>query len=246
MAAIGKSKRGRRWPEGAPLPQKKIALAPDGDAPLPDDVYSLLKRMILFSELQPGEWLRQVELAERLKVSRTPVREAFHLLSQDGLVELIPNYGARVASLSFEEFEELYALRMGIEGLAARLAAQTVTDAQLVTLKKQLTDLHALSEGATVTRYVRAEWRFRVTCYSVTNRSRLIDQIERLRERAERYLKLAYSEASRTNESFRFHLELFDALAQHDGASAERINQQALRWTLKRAGPLVQRELGST
>jgi GntR family transcriptional regulator, rspAB operon transcriptional repressor len=238
-------KRGRRWPEGAPLPQKKIAIDSDGDAPLSDDVYSRLRRMILYSELQPGEWLRQVELAGRLKVSRTPVREAMRLLSQEGLVELVPNYGARVATLSYEEFEELYALRIGIEGLAARLAAQSVTDAQLDVLKKQLADLKGLSEAQSVARYVRAEWRFRLACYGVTRRARLIEQIERLRERAERYLKLAYTEASRTNESFRFHRDMLDAIARHDAAEAGRINQEALRWTLEKAGVSVRRELAT-
>ncbi len=72
-----------------------------------DVVYATLRQMILLGEVEPGAWLRQKELTEWFGMSRTPVREALRTLSKEGLVELLSNYGARIAPLSLEEFEEL-------------------------------------------------------------------------------------------------------------------------------------------
>jgi GntR family transcriptional regulator, rspAB operon transcriptional repressor len=237
------SKRGRRWPNGAPINPKRVRLSAGGDKPLPGDVYALLRRMILHSQLKPGEWLRQVELASRLGVSRTPVREALHLLGHSGLVELIPNHGARVAKLSFEEFEEIYALRIGIEGLAARLSATLRTPEHCDALRVRLAELRTLEQTATTASYLKAEWQFRLECYAIAGRDRMLAQIKDLREQSERYLKLAYTDATGTRESLAFHVDLFEAIAAGDAAAATTINQNALRWTLARAGAFVQSKL---
>lgn len=80
--------RGRRWPKAAEMIEQRKTLMPsspsEDDSPH-DAVYQNLRRMILYSELRPGEWLRQVDLAERFGVSRTPIREAMRSLQQEGL-----------------------------------------------------------------------------------------------------------------------------------------------------------------
>jgi DNA-binding GntR family transcriptional regulator len=216
------------------------------DQSVHDGVYKALRRMILYSEIEPGAWMRQNEVAAHFNVSRTPVREALRTLSQEGLVELIPNYGARVSGLSVEEFEELYALRRGIEGLAARLTAQCVQPADLPVLHASLERLAGLTHTVELPVYIQEEWQFRVQCYQLTGRSRLLDHVLFLREHAERYIRLAYAMEARVDESFAFHRRLLAALEVRDGPWAETVVAEALNWTLESAGPAVAATVASS
>lgn len=232
---------GRRWEKGANIAAMSVSSAPVNlaDQSVHDCVYHSLRRMILYNEIEPGAWLRQKDISAQFQVSRTPVREAFRTLSQEGLVELIPNYGARVTQLSMEEFEEIYALRIGIEGLAARLTAEKTMPEQLPPLRQTLEELSSLTKTADLLVYLQQEWQFRVRCYQVTERQRLLKQVLFLREHSERYIYLAYGVETRIAESFDFHCKLLDAIAAKDGLRAEVILQDALRWTLRNAGPIV-------
>jgi DNA-binding GntR family transcriptional regulator len=89
-----------------------------------------LRQFILEGDLEPGARLQEVELAEQLGVSRTPVREALRALSAQGLVEILPNRGARVARWSIKDLEEIYELRIMLESHAAQRAAIRISPAQ--------------------------------------------------------------------------------------------------------------------
>lgn len=229
--------RGRRWAEGAALVLPPNVISP-GEIPH-NTVYRQLRHFILYSTLPPGAWLRQNELAAQFSVSRTPIREALRTLAREGLVEFIPNYGVRVAALSIEEFEELYALRIGIEGYAARTATTLITDEAIAALEQALQQIEPLAARATLEVYLQQEWRFRVQLYQITGRQRLVERITALREHAERYLRLAYGAEARLSESLGFHQRLLDAVSRRQPELAEQINQDALRWTLRHAGPVI-------
>lgn len=238
---------GRRWPKGTTFAMSRSRGSLDsGGQSVHDLVYTSLRRMILYNEIKPGDWLRQKEVSEQFQVSRTPVREAFRTLSQEGLVEIVPNHGARISALSIEEFEEIYALRMGIEGLAARLTAEKMTPEHLPSLSAVLTALEQLTEDTDLFHYLKQEWQFRVQCYQLTHRQRLLKQVLFLREHSERYIYLAYNAETRIAESFGFHRRLLNAFASQNGSQAETVLQEALRWTLKNAGPLVASTLTRT
>lgn len=231
---------GRRWPQGVPNATNWANLALSrGNQSVHDWVYASLRHMILYNKIAPGDWLRQQEVSAQFKVSRTPVREAFRTLSQEGLVVIVPNHGARVSELSTEEFEEIYALRMGIEGLAARLTAQQIQPEQVRSLQKQLEALEKLTHSKDLQNYLQQEWQLRMQCYKVTQRQRLLKQVLFLREHSERYIYLAYGAKTRVVESFDFHRRLLEAFSNKEAADAESILQEALRWTLKNAEPIV-------
>ncbi len=239
------SGRGRRWPK-AIVPVASATLVDLLDERTgPDDIYQTLRRMILYNELPPGAWLRQQDLARQFQTSRTPVREALRTLSQEGLVHLVPNHGARVTSLTIEEFEEIYALRSGIEGLAARLTAQLVRPPQLSELRARLDGLEAQMHSIPLATYLHEEWQFRLRSYEYTGRARLLTQVVYLREHSERYIHLAYTRAARIDESFAAHRQLLAAYAAGDGGQAEVILQAALRATLTHAGPLVREQVAA-
>lgn len=94
-------------------------------------IYLAIKKSIILHKLLPNSQLVETKLAEEFGVSRTPVRNALRRLSYEGLVTLVPNKGAFVSQPSREEIEQLFQVRLELEGLAARLAATNVTDAQL-------------------------------------------------------------------------------------------------------------------
>ncbi|GIW34383.1 GntR family transcriptional regulator [Meiothermus sp.] len=106
--------------------------------------YAHLRGAILAGSLLPGTRISEPGLAQELGISRTPVREALQRLSQEGLVELLPNKGARVRVLSASEVREVYDVRALLEGEAAALAARNATQAELDGLERLLQALDAL------------------------------------------------------------------------------------------------------
>ena len=106
---------------------------------VPDRVYAILREQILAGDLEPESRLHQEGISAELGVSRTPVREAIARLAAEGLVELLANRGARVAAVGESDMAAAYEARLGIEPLAARLAASRRDAAELAKLRKTLT-----------------------------------------------------------------------------------------------------------
>lgn len=230
--------RGRRWPESASVVLTSGMFNANENS-IPSSIYEQLRYAILYGQIPPGAWLRQTDLAKQFGVSRTPIREAMHSLEQEGLIELVPNHGARATQLTLEAFEELYALRIGLEGLGARLATRMATADQIDMLAGEIELLETYIATKPLKDYLRHEWDFRVSCYAVTGRDRLIAQVKYLRQHAERYLQLAYTTQGRANESLEYHKALFEAIRAGNEAEAERMNQEVLRWTLDKASPII-------
>ena len=105
---------------------------------LADKIYSELTTAIVLGEIKPDEKLPEQALVERYGGSRAPVREAIQKLEAKHLVKRIPHVGARVVSLSLEELKDIYEVRLELEGMACRLAAQRMTDAEIADLQTLL------------------------------------------------------------------------------------------------------------
>jgi DNA-binding GntR family transcriptional regulator len=104
--------------------------------PLRDVVFDYMKDAIITGKLKPGERLMEVQLAEKLGVSRTPVREAIRKLELEGLVVMVPRKGAYVADLDAKDLLNVLEVRSSLEGLAASLAAERITEEEIDKLKK--------------------------------------------------------------------------------------------------------------
>lgn len=208
-------------------------------------VHAELRQWILSGRIAPGAWLRQVELARTLSVSRMPVREALTLLGEEGLVEVLPHRGARVPELSMDELEEIYAARMGLEGLAARTAASRIDAEALERLRLALPGLAALCTAGDLPNYLREDRAFMLSVYSASGRPRLVRQIASLRDRAERYLRLVFVRADHMRWLDHSY-QLFQACVAHDPDAAERVAQDAMRWTLSQATALLGDHLAAT
>jgi len=207
-------------------------------------VHAELRQRILSGRIPPGAWLRQADLAQSLSVSRMPVREALTLLGEEGLVELLPHRGARVPTLSIDELEEIYAARMGLEGLAARYASMRISADQLESLRLTLPRLAALCTAGDLQNYLSEDRAFVLACYEASGRPRLVREVASLRERAERYLRLVFVGADHLRW-LDYSYQLFQACAAHDPDGAERVAKEALGWTLSQAKPMLEDRFGS-
>ena len=96
--------------------------------PLREIVYEELKREILVGEIAPGTRMMEIELADEMGVSRTPVREAIRKLEKEGLVTIEPRKGAYASDVSIKDMVDVLEVREDLEAMAAALAAQTVTE----------------------------------------------------------------------------------------------------------------------
>lgn len=122
--------------------------------PLAEVVYRRIRRSIITGEFPLGSSLSETDLAKRLEVSKTPVREALRRLSQEGLVRTIPHKGAVVASLTAADLEEVYLMRSRLESLAARFAAERLTAEDAKALQAVVEELE-VATGAADTEAIR-------------------------------------------------------------------------------------------
>ena len=104
--------------------------------PLRDVVFNTLRQAILKGELEPGERLMEIQLAERLGVSRTPIREAIRKLELEGLVLMIPRKGAEVARISEKSLRDVLEVRRSLEELASELACLRMTEEEVEELEE--------------------------------------------------------------------------------------------------------------
>ena len=111
--------------------------------PLRDVVFNTLRKAILKGELKPGERLMEIALAERLGVSRTPVREAMRKLELEGLVVMIPRRGAQVANITEKDLNDVLEVRIALENLSIENACTRMTEEQLEELQRRMTGLDA-------------------------------------------------------------------------------------------------------
>ena len=205
-----------------------------------------LRELIVDGQLPEGTPLVQRDLAHQLGVSPTPVRAGLSQLEREGFVAVTPTGRAFVRRLTREDFEEIYAARLGLEGLAARLGARAVRPKDIAHMKETLRDLWRLAAEQDVQEYLRQRWEFHATCYRASGRQRLIDEVERLFWRADRYNRLVLSTAQRFRESVRRCQGFLAACEARDGDRAEEVVQESIRWAFARAADSVPSETEGT
>ena len=199
----------------------KLEIRMDEYLPLRDVVFNTLRQAILKGELKPGERLREIQLANKLGVSRTPVREAIRKLELEGLVLMIPRKGAEVAEITRQDMEDVLEVRTALEELAVKDACDHITDAQLSELKKASNEFKkALLEGKDLVTCADADMHFHDVILSATNNRRLIQMLNNLSEQMYRY-RMEYLKDERTHKTLiEEHDAIRRALKKHDKVKA--------------------------
>jgi DNA-binding GntR family transcriptional regulator len=175
-------------------------------------VLESVRKAILTGVLAPGARLRQEELAEVFGTSRIPVREALRALEYEGLVTSEPHRGFTVTALDADDVEEVYDLRILLEGQAVRLALPLLTDEDLEELELLFTEME---ETRSPDEQLAARERFYLRLYSVTGRPRLVGLIMRLRQEVARVLRWATIQHSSS-----IHEQFFEAVRTGDAERA--------------------------
>lgn len=147
---------------------------------LTDGVYKALRSAILDGTLKPGDWLRQESLAEELDVSQTTVRDALNQLIGEGLAIKIPYKGVRVVTLSASDLEDIYAMRGVLEGLAARSAAEFISDEELEEMRNILPETIVNEDPDSIPRARKANRNFHEILIHASRRRFLIRILRRL------------------------------------------------------------------
>lgn len=182
-------------------------------------VAKLLREAILWGELQPGQRLDQTKIAQELRVSRTPVRNALLILSNEGLVEMAPHAGAVVSEIPPEEIEEIFFIRGVLEGIAARLAAERMTDEDLVILQETLQDLEAADD---LDEWLAQNKRFHFHIYGLAQRPRLLSLIASIHDLTRPYSHRFLGSDEHKQIARTGHQRILEACRKRDGQLAER------------------------
>lgn len=166
---------------------ENLELKSDAFLPLRDVVFQTLREAILKGDLKPGERLMELQLAEKLGVSRTPIREAIRMLQQEGLAVTTPRKGAEVAKMTEKEMEDVLKIREALEVLAVQLACETISQEQLDLLEEQVELFEHAIQAKNIKDIAQADINFHDLIYCAAKNPRLVGMLNHLREEIYRY-----------------------------------------------------------
>lgn len=155
--------------------------------PLRDVVFNTLREAILKGELKPGERLMELQLAAKLGVSRTPIREAIRMLEQEGLAVTMPRKGAEVARMTEKDMEDVLQIRAALDELAVQIAVEKITEEQLEILEEARIAFEQSIQTGNVKKIAQADVKFHDAIYQATDNAKLVTMLNNLREQMYRY-----------------------------------------------------------
>ena len=199
--------------------------------PLRDVVFNTLRDAILTGKLVPGERLMENQLAEKLGVSRTPVREALRMLELENLVELVPRKGAQVLDMSEKDIVNILEVRSALEGLATSVACTKMTKEDLQQLKNLEVDFEKAVAENDVEHFVDIDEDFHDLIFAATENDKLINIFRNLRIQLYRY-RMAQAKNNETSMStiVAHHRSIIRAIENHDSEEGASIAQGHIKY----------------
>ena len=199
--------------------------------PLRDVVFNTLRDAILTGKLVPGERLMENQLADKLGVSRTPVREALRMLELENLVELVPRKGAQVLDMSEKDITNILEVRSALEGLATSVACKKMSKEDLQQLKNMEVDFEKAVADNDVERFVDIDEDFHDLIFSATENDKLINIFRNLRIQLYRY-RMAQAKNNDTSMStiVAHHRSIIRAIENHDAEEGASIAQGHIKY----------------
>ena len=196
--------------------QDNLQVTMDEFLPLRDVVFNTLRQAILTGELKPGERLMEIHLANKLGVSRTPIREAIRKLELEGLVVMTPRRSAEVAKITKEDLVDVLEVRRVLEALSIELCCKNRTKEEIVLLKENLGKFKKSVESGDLTEIAKTDVQFHEIIYNATGNRRLNQILYNLREQMYRY-RLEYIKDRQTrNTLIQEHQEIIDSIEKKD------------------------------
>ncbi len=197
--------------------------------PLREIVYEELKLQILTGKIVPGTRMMEVELAEDMGVSRTPIREAIRKLEKEGLVTIEPRRGAYASQVSADDMVEVLEVRQNMEGLAAFMAASRMKPEQLKKIEETEVLYNKAVETGDTAGMIFYDSKFHKLIVEASNNKTLLQLIEPLQEMALRFRYLYYDDFKRAENMPNEHQTIIDAIAHGDTEAAKQAADTHIR-----------------
>lgn len=194
----------------------QLELNMDAYLPLRDVVFNTLREAILRGDLVPGERLMELQLAAKLGVSRTPIREAIRMLEQEGLAITIPRKGAIVAGMTEKDMQDVLEIREALEELSVQVACDKITDEEVEKLQRNMKNFeHSLKSGD-LKKMAQADVEFHDVIYQATDNPKLINMLNNLREQMYRY-RVEYLKNPQNHEQLlKEHEAIYQGIVEKD------------------------------
>jgi DNA-binding GntR family transcriptional regulator len=196
-------------------------------------VYHALRQAVISGILEPGERIVERKLAKQLGVSRTPVREALRQLELEGLVKHTPNKGVIVSRMSAKDVWDVYNIRAVLEGLAARLAAQSITPEEIADLEMLFQEMEKAAAEKDMEHLNELHLDFNEIIYRAARNTRLHQMISDLVDYIISFTKIGYTVPGRVHEATEEHKALLEAIKSGDADQAEMIGRKHIERSCK-------------
>src|SRR5215467_3488901 len=198
-----------------------------------ETAYAVLREAIVANVLKPGARLRADELAKRLGISKTPVREAFRKLQAENLITVGSGNALTVKSITEDQLIEIYYTREALEGMAARLAAENSGQIEQARLRAILDEMRSPSTLGNLRRLRELTGEFQLALFRASRNSTIYELLKRLQEQIRQYSGTTLSHEGRAKEVLAYSKALVSAIEKRDGDAAERIARANRRRTLE-------------
>ncbi|MCP1314493.1 MULTISPECIES: GntR family transcriptional regulator [unclassified Halomonas] len=184
--------------------------------------------LIEHGELAPGERISERELCERFGVSRTPLREALKVLAAEGLIELLPNRGARVVRLTFKSVKDTYDLMAALEGLSGELACQHISTADIRSIRALHDAMLAHYEARDLTQYFEVNRQIHERILAASDNPVLQEMYSNLSQRVKRVRYSKQMTDTFWKRAVEDHEQMIDALERRDGQKLGQVLREHL------------------
>ena len=192
----------------------------DDFLPLRDVVFNTLRKEILTGELKPGERLMEIHLANRLGVSRTPIREAIRKLELEGLVTMIPRRGAEVAQITEKSMKDVLEVRRALDALCAELACDRISEEEMGKLEEACAGFEKATRTGDTTAIAKADVALHDIIVAATGNRRLVQLVNNLAEQMYRYRFEYIKDESQHERLVEEHRIIYESIRAKDREAA--------------------------
>lgn len=197
--------------------------------PLREIVFEELRSLILTGRIEPGTRMMEIELADEMGVSRTPIREAIRKLEEEGLVIIEPRKGAYVSEISIPDIVNILEVRENLDGLAAFFAAQRISESGKERLHEVYEQFNKAVEGGNMDEMIKYDTLFHKIIVDETQNSYLVNIMERIQELVVRFRYIYYKDFKRAEDMPNEHKIITDAIISGDADTARMESELHIR-----------------
>ncbi|MBR6027827.1 MAG: GntR family transcriptional regulator [Clostridia bacterium] len=184
--------------------------------PIREIAYEVLKHAIITGDIPAGERIVETDYAERLHISRTPLREALRKLERDGLVEYVLRRGVVVRAFTIADVEEIYTIRNALEMLTLPAIIEKATPEQIASLRRKLHEMDGLMARGDIEQLSPLTRDFHSELTAISHQNRILRVIEGQDEYIKRFSAMAIRQYSDLNEAHQEHYELVNLIEKRD------------------------------